>query len=319
MPKLDPRDDYPDLNFFALFKEPKKPSPALEKWVAGSPRRSLSPGGLVMATAHVEALVPVEGGFVPRKRAPTGAEKGRYSVAVYASGASQVTALPEGVTVTSLTIDDDRTLRLALSLDASLAKKLRLASTDVDVTLPWARVQKLPKRPADALAAILESAGMPGAKKERRAPSIANDTAVIEECLAKLRPALVADLRERIFAQPLPPGAKGISFEVFHEDLQPLPIRGYPCDEEGNQIDVTNAAGKRGAARWIEVLPDAQVVPPALAKKLTGATVEYPRLLLRWFVECWKEAGGAKRFFGRASIGTHDDVKQVRLPSAGGR
>lgn len=305
MPKLDPRDDYPDVNFFMLFKAPKKPSPALKKWVAGSPRRSLSPNGLVMATAHVEARERVEGGYVERRRAPRPGEGSCTRVCVFASGGSLVTVLPEGATVRSVTVDDDKTLHLGLSLAEP-------RPSDVDVTLDWSSLQKLPRRADGVLAAILKKKGAKGSA----APSVKNDTAVIEECLAKLRPALIADLRERIFPHPLPPGAVGISFEVFYEDLEPLPIRGYPCGEDGYQMDVTNAAGKRVAAPYVEVLPEAEVIPPALAKKLTGARVDYPPLLLRWFADCWKEAGGAKRFSGRATIETHDDMKQVRLPSA---
>jgi hypothetical protein len=340
MPSFDPGDDYPEASTrpspVTLHVELKKRTPALRAWVASSPRRSLSPSGKLLAMARIEVVASAPGGnhYLPRAqlRPPQGTEVGRWKVIICEVPEFQWTyTLPEGVAVRTLAIDDDWTLRVGLTADSPIATTLGLAGPELDLTLQREQVQRLPTKlnprvgPADALAAILVLAGAPSgklaarAKEAARPPSESKDRKLVLECLGRLRPALIADLRKRVFRYPFPPGTAQLYFEVFHEDLEPLPICGYLWDENDGPVKVVDAKGRRVDAPYLKVLPDRKVVPPHLAKRFTGASVDIAPLLVPWFASCWKAAGGAERFPLNASIQTHDDMKGVRLPSAASR
>ncbi len=153
-------------------------------------------------------------------RPPTGTEVGRWFFQRYELDVGRKTLqFPEGLEIRALEIADDKTLHLALAVDASIAKVLALAAPAFDVTLSEAAFGRLPERPrpglepVDAIATVLRILGIGGKAMVARAAAAARDRptpgklrAVIAQSLDALRPALIADLRKRIFRYRFPAG-----------------------------------------------------------------------------------------------------------------
>lgn len=59
--------------------------------------------------------------------------------------------------------------------------------------------------------------------------------ALVQARLKELRPALVKELRERVFVFPVPQGATSLDFEVS-QAVDGVPVRGYFMDDNAGQV-----------------------------------------------------------------------------------
>lgn len=335
--------------------EMKRSSKALRAWVDASPRRSLSPNGRLIALGRNVAYEKewATAPLLPILRPVRKGDYALWSISVQGEGPDgrprwAATVLPPGVAVQKVAIADDATITAALVLDAAVAAKLG-TSPRVEASAPFEAWKKLPASPTqaekreglDALAAIFAGAGIGGtgvkkgeratrekearaAKKaaaaaERPAPTAKEYRAFVVERLEKLRPALVADLRRRVFPYPFPPGTKELAFELFFLGLDEEMLVGYLMDGNNGQVMVAGEGGTRVLAPNLQVLPKKQpLVPRRTLERFDaledGVEIHVP-LVRRWFIEAWKEAGGRERFPLPASIQYHDGGKLTKLPS----
>jgi hypothetical protein len=111
--------------------------------------------------------------------------------------------------------------------------------------------------------------------------------------------------------------------DVLMDDLEPLPIVGYMMDGNDGQVMIELPSGQRTLSGTLEILPGHSFVPAGSLAAFRGvdytlSSVHVP-MVLRWFVEGWKAAGGAKLFPLLANISYHDGGGMTKLPSAAGR
>ncbi len=135
--------------------------------------------------------------------------------------------------------------------------------------------------------------------------------------LKELRPALLKDLRERIFVFSPPPGATRLDFEVTSA-TDGVPVLGYFMDERTNgQVMIPKRGGRFDA--YIQVLPHETFLSRRATQPFVDAdevdSAGESRLVREWVTDAWKAAGGKERFPLRASISFHDG-EPTRLPTA---
>jgi len=335
------------LNFKQALASPTKPFRA---WAAASPCRSLHPAGDVLVIARLEASKPRE------VRAPGAGEEGLWFLhapAIREGVYSVVVQLPPGVAVRRVAIDGDDSIALALEVGGALAAALGMGPR-LDLTTSLAAVGALARArvrlrervtPEDLFASFLAGSGVEGTELARRAalvkeadgalaaaneaerqrpkPPIGEYRKLVKHLLAKLRPALIRDLQTRVFPYEFPPGTRELGFEMMWDDLEPLPIVGYMMDGNDGQVMIELPSGQRTLSGTLDILPGHSFVPAGALAVFRGvdytlSSVHVP-MVLRWFVEGWKAAGGAKRFPLLANISYHDGGSMTKLPTAAGR
>jgi hypothetical protein len=326
------------------------PTEAFRAWAAGSPCRSLHPAGDVLMVARLEAVRPRE------VRAPSAGEEGLWLLraeTIREGVHSVVAQLPHGVSVRRVAIGNDDSVMLGLDVAVALAGPLGVPP-HFDVTtslatvgaLARARVRLRERVTADDLFAwLLAESGVKGTELARRAelvkeadaalaaaneaerkrpkPPVSEYRKLVKGLLAKIRPALIRDLQTRVFPYEFPPGTRELGFEMMWDDLEPLPIVGYMMDGNDGQVMIELPSGQRTLSGTLEILPGHSFVPAGPLAAFRGvdytlSSVHVP-MVLRWFVEGWKAAGGAKLFPLLANISYHDGGGMTKLPSAAGR
>jgi hypothetical protein len=330
--KLAPRDDYPDsvdrvgtrAMPFQFYEGLEKPSRAFRAWVKGSARRCLSADEtmLVIARPVVYRRPRETAPYDQLLRKPKAGEIFFWTVIFYSIDQGKRTAtqaiLPRGVTVTKVSFDGVRVV---------LAMKREDGST-IDATVMREALAAMPRGwdvlrgKADHAAAFAKLV-TPGAareappKKKQRRPTVREYRAAVVESLAKLRPALIADLRSRVFVHATPDGAKELGFEVHYQELDAVPIVGYWMDGQNGQVQTRDRKGNPVLVPNLDVLPGTPILSDSVREPFTLADIDTigvgPPLVLRWFINAWREAGGAKAFPLPATIQFHDGGPVTKL------
>ncbi len=346
MRALSPRDDYPDsvdrsppsewpFNFHAQLEKPNK---AFRAWIGASPRRSLAESAFAIARPLVCRRPRPTAPYETLLRRPRKGDVFFWTVELYELDSDgkrlgSLALLPRGVTVTRVAAGE-RDVAISLALDETLARAFGVGRT-LDITATRDALRAMPRAwdvltgKADHVAAfakLLAAGGVAtaGVKKvtsatrkqaARKAKVRATRPratqpryrALVVASLAKLRPALVSDLRRRVFVAAIPEGAKELAFEVHWRQLaDSVPIVGYWMDGNGGQL---------GTA--VAILPNKRVIAkrdfaPFVEDEVETLGVHSP-LVLRWFVAAWRDAVRGNRFGLPASIQYHDGGRVIQL------
>ena len=178
-------DDWPDFDLLSVFsKDPAR----LRRWVAGSPRRSLSPDGSRLVVARRRNGGPI--GVFVTNMAPAGRSAGIESLDLVDAGRSGRVIFPLGVTVSSVHAHDDGRVTLTLAFDEGIQRALGLGST-LELTVHESALRRLPEpwpveqgaKMLDAFAALIASAlpAAPALTAARAEAYVAADRAASED------------------------------------------------------------------------------------------------------------------------------------------
>ncbi len=336
MPKLSPRDDYPDSASrarsgewpFRFYDVLEKPSSSFRAWVKSSPRRWLSATEprLVLARPIVYVRPRPTGPYDQLLRKPKSGETFFWTVDLYElddAGKRRATQaiLPRGVTVAKVALDG---VRVALTMKRDGAT--------IEATVTRAELAAMPrgwdvltgKADHDAAFAKLIAPPVKGKKpvreKKKRLPSLRDYRAAVVGSLAKLRPALIADLRDRVFVHPIPAGTKELGFEVHYQALDEVPIVGYWMDGQNGQVQTKDRKGNPVLVPNLAILPGTAILSDSQRHAFTEADLDDagvgPPLVLRWFIDAWREASRSKAFSLPATIQLHDGGRVMHLSPA---
>jgi hypothetical protein len=329
--KLSPRDDYPDNASrvgprelpFQFYDALEKPTAAFRVWVKSSPRRCLSvtEPRLVIARPIVYLRPRPTAPFDQLGRKPRPGETFFWRVELYEIDGGKRkathTILPRGVTVAKVAFDGER---VALTMKRDDATIEATVTREELAAMPRGWDVLTGKVDHDAAFAKLITPPGKGAKpvreKKKRMPTLRDYRAAVVDSLAKLRPTLIADLRSRVFVHPIPTGAKELGFEVHYQALDEVPIVGYWMDGQNGQVQTKDRKGNPVLVPNLAILPGTPILSDIARAAFAEADLDDvgigPPLVLRWFIDGWREAG-ATAFPLPASIQLHDGGRVTKL------